>query len=554
MEFRFDANKVYVKYSREQIRIEFERALEELLSQASTDGAPLWLPEKNEDLDTTLSRLNSSLNNDCKNLRICDLLLFVSSLAIQFDFSEKFLSHLIFIANGADLEGFNRTLFLCNWANAWFINGKDITNVATTSVENYKIELEQYKALYQKCLKLDSEAIQKQVNQEEINSLQQSGLIAVVINVLGHHADKVVPKSYLKALLNCPHFFAGHSYELFKLRSCLKDISLNEYYKQSRRFFLDKNYSEMFNLKAKITQLDNSAGAQDSLGGRYINISSLSLSSVPAKVQLAEQTIRTARRHCPEKRITFITSMFKGDQWITGFMKNMVRMDEFEHTEMLIISAHSPGSEYSVIEDYLAKFPNIFYIELDFDPGLYEVWNIGCRIANSPLISNANLDDRKAKNFITEHLKGFDQNPSASLVSAPCYISKTPELLPENIYQDGNTPLHYYGSAEKYEFHDFFVRYFSDDGNDRIVVRNIPHCMPVWRQSLHEKYGYFNEYCGGATADFEFWIRCASQGEQFFNINIPLGVYYYSDTTTYSARQGNSLEKVVAKYILNKDV
>ena len=51
--------------------------------------------------------------------------------------------------------------------------------------------------------------------------------------------------------------------------------------------------------------------------------------------------------------------------------------------------------------------------------------------------------------------------------------------------------------------------------------------MPLWRKSLHEKNGYFNEKYTSA-GDLEFWLRCIRNGSTFKRIPEILGTYYHN--------------------------
>ena len=72
-------------------------------------------------------------------------------------------------------------------------------------------------------------------------------------------------------------------------------------------------------------------------------------------------------------RVSIISSIYKGDEFIEGFMKDIVQQTMFDQYELLLINANSPGNEEEVIKGYLAKYPNIRYIKLEEDPGLYGV-------------------------------------------------------------------------------------------------------------------------------------------------------------------------------------
>jgi len=54
---------------------------------------------------------------------------------------------------------------------------------------------------------------------------------------------------------------------------------------------------------------------------------------------------------------------------------------------------------------------------------------------------------------------------------------------------------------------------------------NSPHCAPMWRRSLHDRFGYFDESYTSA-GDYEFWVRCAMRGAVLKGIPDLLTLYY----------------------------
>ena len=58
---------------------------------------------------------------------------------------------------------------------------------------------------------------------------------------------------------------------------------------------------------------------------------------------------------------------------------------------------------------------------------------------------------------------------------------------------------------------------------------NLPHNNPMWRKSVHDKHGYFNQYYKSA-ADWDFWLRCSFGGSKFKKHSEVLGVYYFNPT------------------------
>ena len=49
--------------------------------------------------------------------------------------------------------------------------------------------------------------------------------------------------------------------------------------------------------------------------------------------------------------------------------------------------------------------------------------------------------------------------------------------------------------------------------------------MPLWRKSLHDRFGFFDESYKTA-ADGDFWLRCAVGGAKISMVNHPVGLYY----------------------------
>ncbi|MED5531774.1 MAG: glycosyltransferase [Pseudomonadota bacterium] len=210
-------------------------------------------------------------------------------------------------------------------------------------------------------------------------------------------------------------------------------------------------------------------------------------------------------------KISVITSIYDGDDFIEEFMEDLTRQTIFEEKcELILIDANSPGNEGEIIMKYKEKFPdNIQYIKLDEDPGIYGVWNHGVKMSTGKFITNANLDDRKAPDSLEKHAKELVRNPNVDLVYADMLITDKPNEKFENNNSQGR----------RYNFPLFSF--------DNLKMVNMPHASPMWRRTLHDKYGYFESKYRSA-GDWEMWLRAASQGSKFKKINELLGLYYFN--------------------------
>ena len=207
--------------------------------------------------------------------------------------------------------------------------------------------------------------------------------------------------------------------------------------------------------------------------------------------------------------VSIITSVYNGAEFIDSFMEDITKQSFFDRCELILVDCNCGASTYekAAIEPYLKVYPNISYHELDEDPGVYGAWNYAIKRSKGEYITNANLDDHRAYGMIEQCYKFATANPEKELVY-PCFlVTSSPD---ENFYTTRSQ--HVYNTLE-----------FS--------VKNMQHCppgcMPLWKKSLHEKNGMFDETYTSA-GDLEFWLRCVQNGAEFMRLNNVLGLYYFN--------------------------
>ena len=226
-----------------------------------------------------------------------------------------------------------------------------------------------------------------------------------------------------------------------------------------------------------------------------------------AEAVLGEEIISVKTADLP--KVSIITSMYDGDEFIEPFLEDITSQTIFDNCELILINANSPGNEEKIIKKYMKKYENIIYKKLDEDPGIYGTWNEALKLVTGEYITNANLDDRKASNSIEMHAKELYKNPDIGLVYADSYITNNPnETYEENSSQN-----------RKYNFEQF--------SKEAMLRGNQPHNNPMWRKQLHDDHGPFDTEFRSA-GDWEFFLRCATAGEQFKKINEVLGLYYFN--------------------------
>jgi hypothetical protein len=204
------------------------------------------------------------------------------------------------------------------------------------------------------------------------------------------------------------------------------------------------------------------------------------------------------------KKVTIITSLYKGRTYIESFLKNITDQTIWDQCELFILDANSPDGEIDYIKPYIEKHNNIRYERLDRVISIYEAWNYIIKNSNSEYLTNANVDDLLYPDCIEKHVELLDSYKDIDV--AYCFNIHTNYYeLPKN--KDG----------EIWATGDFNLR--------DMLNCNLPQNHPVWRRSLHNKFGYFSEdYSSGS--DWEFWLRCSVLGSKYKLIPEILGVYY----------------------------
>ncbi len=211
-------------------------------------------------------------------------------------------------------------------------------------------------------------------------------------------------------------------------------------------------------------------------------------------------------------KISLITSVFDAEEHIDQLMEDTVRQTIFqEKCEWIILNANPSGKDYEeeIILKYAKKYPNIVYKRLEEDPGIYAVWNQAIKMSTGEFITNINCDDRRAPNALEIQARNLHVNQDVDLVYNDSFIVHEPNIQTENVPSD----------AQRYNFEKF-----SKEG---MLRGNLPHNNPMWRKSLHDKNGFFNEEYKSAS-DWEFWLKCAFNDSQFMKLGNILGVYYFN--------------------------
>lgn len=207
-------------------------------------------------------------------------------------------------------------------------------------------------------------------------------------------------------------------------------------------------------------------------------------------------------------KCSIFCSFYKGEKFIEGYIKDMLKQTIFDDIEFIFLDCNSPENEKDFIIPIADKFDNVNYYSLEKDPGLYAAWNRAVFLCSSNIIGNWNIDDRKPANSLEILLKEFTRTPNVDVVYGITYISEI--------------------ANETYEDNDYSKVYpCLPHSLQNLFNNNSPHCMPLWKKDLHDRFGPFDENMYSA-ADGDFWLRCACRGAIIKMINHPVGLYYHN--------------------------
>ena len=205
-------------------------------------------------------------------------------------------------------------------------------------------------------------------------------------------------------------------------------------------------------------------------------------------------------------RLSVIVSLYNAEKFISGFMDNVMEQDGLSHMQILLLDAQSSDRTASIISEY--NHPSLEYVLLKDRLSIYETWNKGLALSNAPIVSNWNADDRRKFNSLQSQLTFLENNPETDVCDGHTGSSDDPNER----FEDAN-------------IYDLYPCY--DVSAETMMENNSPHCMPMWRKSLHERFGLFNlEY--PTAADFDFWMRCLEGGAKFQKLYETVGLYYYN--------------------------
>ncbi|MCD6290630.1 MAG: glycosyltransferase, partial [Anaerolineae bacterium] len=209
----------------------------------------------------------------------------------------------------------------------------------------------------------------------------------------------------------------------------------------------------------------------------------------------------------PRYLVSAIVSVYNAERFIRGCLEDLEAQTIADRLEIVVVDTGSEQNERAIVEEFQRRYDNIVYVRTPRRESIYAAWNRGIRLAQGKYITNANADDRHRKDAFERMVEVLEARPDIALVYANVYITETENETFENHTRVG-----------AYRWLDFDPL--------KLTEACFIGPQPMWRKSIHEKYGYFDESFESA-GDWEFWLRIA-ETERFLHIDEFLGLYLRS--------------------------
>lgn len=204
-------------------------------------------------------------------------------------------------------------------------------------------------------------------------------------------------------------------------------------------------------------------------------------------------------------RVSVIVAAYNAERFMRGALVDLEEQTIANEIEIIIVETGSQTEEYKIITEFQARFSNIIYVRIGARENPAAACNRGIQMARGPYITLAPTDDRRRVDALEILAAELDAHQEIALVYGDVFVTNFENQRFVNHIRCG-----YHIRPE-----------FSPD-----IMLSGCHMGPqaMWRKSVHDEVGYFDETLPSAT-DYEFWCRIAER-YPMKHISSFLGVYY----------------------------
>lgn len=219
------------------------------------------------------------------------------------------------------------------------------------------------------------------------------------------------------------------------------------------------------------------------------------------------------------KKITVITSLYNCQVFIRVYLETIIMQDIFEDVEFLLLHNAPKEEELAIIQPFIKDYSNIKHVLISEREGLYKTWNRGISLASREYIAIWNVDDLRTPDSLRLQQEALDTNPDAYIAYGDFW-----HTYKFGMYQDRLVNAPDWNTA-KYRF---------KQGHQI-------GCFPMWRKSIHDKMGYFDEQLK-IVGDYDFQMRAYWNDFKFVKAKGNLG--YYLENQPHKLSMNSSTQDI----------
>ncbi len=203
--------------------------------------------------------------------------------------------------------------------------------------------------------------------------------------------------------------------------------------------------------------------------------------------------------------VSVIVALYNGEKFIQGLLEDLEAQTMAKRIEIVIVETGSTTDEINVIREFQKRFDNILYVRTSYRVNVAAACNFGIRIASGIYITLGPADDRRRHNSLEVLSSELEANHDVGLVYADNFVTNCENQTFERHIRSG---------------HKIRPEFCPE------IMLSGCHMGPqaMWRKSLHEEIGYFDEVLESAT-DYEFWCRIATR-YPMKHVPAYLGLYF----------------------------
>lgn len=203
--------------------------------------------------------------------------------------------------------------------------------------------------------------------------------------------------------------------------------------------------------------------------------------------------------------VSALVSTYRAERFMRGLLEDLEAQTIRDHMEIVIVDSASPEGEGEIVREFQQRFENIVYQRTPERENAHISVNRAFALSRGKYVTPAATDDRHHPQAFERMVAELEAYPEVGLVYADAAVTQT-----ENeALADAHRTAHFF-------WPEFDPRLLFD------VCYVGPH--PVYRRTMHEKYGGFDESMTVA-GDYEFWLRLVAAGEQFRHVPEVLSLY-----------------------------